>query len=620
LPPLRPAAFFWAVVPPWLEFERELPPPPDFLPPRLEAPGEFAIRAARCFDIPFSFSFSYCFSFLTLGRFPGMCTSLRPRNFPTEPGRKRPQSLRSRQRGVSEQPQAREDFEAAKADLRGQLDAERVRYRDLFEWAPDPYLVTDPTGKILEANRASERLLGTERRFLLGESLERLLADHERRPLRIMLARLPNLDVVRDWELALCDSVGRTFPAAVTASCMRDSGGRVTSLRWLIRDISERKRVEEQVVSANIELERRMHERTAALEEVDRERQETLARLEAVVDQIPAAIVIADATSGELVTANEHAERLLRDVLGDHATLDSWLSVGFHTDGTPYRREERPIIRALESGQTEHGEQIEFFRLDGSKGVFEISAAPVRDRDGKVIAAVSAYWDITERERQARAEREFITNAAHELRTPLAALASAVEVLQAGAKNEEFDRDRFLGHVEQQCDRLQRLVRSLLLLARAQSGQEAAEPEVIDVCDLLDAVAALFPAERIRVDVECDPDTTVLANRDLAEQALLNLLSNAVRYAPEGEIVLRASEQNGFVSLEVLDSGPGMAPEQRERAVERFYRGQIDDAEGFGLGLSIASQAAEALNGRLEIEPREPKGTRARLMLRSAHD
>src|SRR2546421_10260839 len=70
-PPLRPAAFFCAVVPPWLELERELEEC-DFFPPRLEAPGEFAIRAARCFDIPFFFSFSYCFSCLTLGRLPGM--------------------------------------------------------------------------------------------------------------------------------------------------------------------------------------------------------------------------------------------------------------------------------------------------------------------------------------------------------------------------------------------------------------------------------------------------------------------------------------------------------------------------------------------------------------------
>src|SRR5205085_9614219 len=72
LPPLRPAAFFWAVVPPCFEFEREDEFDPDFLPPRLEEPGELEIRAARSLDIPFSFSFSYCFSFLTLARLFGM--------------------------------------------------------------------------------------------------------------------------------------------------------------------------------------------------------------------------------------------------------------------------------------------------------------------------------------------------------------------------------------------------------------------------------------------------------------------------------------------------------------------------------------------------------------------
>jgi len=78
LPPLRPAAFFCAVVPPWEE--EDLPPDPDFFPPLLEAPGEFAIRAARSFDIPFRFSASYCFSFFTLGRLSGMVTSFRLRS------------------------------------------------------------------------------------------------------------------------------------------------------------------------------------------------------------------------------------------------------------------------------------------------------------------------------------------------------------------------------------------------------------------------------------------------------------------------------------------------------------------------------------------------------------
>jgi hypothetical protein len=84
-PPFRPAAFFWAVVPPWDRVDRR-PPLPDFFPPRLDAPGEFAMRAARSFDIPFSFSRSYCFSFLTLGRLLGIARTSSLKVFPASRG------------------------------------------------------------------------------------------------------------------------------------------------------------------------------------------------------------------------------------------------------------------------------------------------------------------------------------------------------------------------------------------------------------------------------------------------------------------------------------------------------------------------------------------------------
>jgi len=229
---------------------------------------------------------------------------------------------------------------------------------------------------------------------------------------------------------------------------------------------------------------------------------------------------------------------------------------------------------------------------------------------------------VTDRERRARAQREFVANAAHELRTPLAALASAVEVLQAGAKDDPVHRERFLRHVEEQCDRLQRLVRTLLVLARAQTGAEDARTEPIDVRALLEELSSHAP-DRLRVDVTAPPEVAVLANRDLAEQALLNLISNALKYAPEGEIVLAGRHSDGFVTLEVSDSGPGMEPEERKRALERFYRGKEPDFEqdGFGLGLPIAAQIAETLGGRLEILPagNGSSGTTVRLLLPATH-
>jgi PAS domain S-box-containing protein len=372
----------------------------------------------------------------------------------------------------------------------------------------------------------------------------------------------------------------------------------------------------DEIAHQNIRQEQRIRERTAQLEQAASEKDETLARLLAVLNQMPAGVVIAEAASREIVTVNEQAKALLAGVRPDEKTEPMW----------PYALKvapaamDRPMARALDAGERTSGELMEFIREDGTHGVFEVSAAPIRDREGNVVSAVGTFRDVTARERRARVEREFVTNAAHELRTPLAALASAVEVLQAGAKENEHDRDRFLGYVEQQCDRLQRLVRSLLVLARAQSGQERGATETIDVATLLAEVAALLPRERIRVDLRDAPGAAVVANRDLAEQALLNLVSNALKYAPDGDVLLAGRTDGGFVKIEVSDSGPGMDSEQRQRALERFYRGPSEVGEdGFGLGLSIAAQVAETLGGSLELErASDAGGTIARLILPAA--
>ena len=502
--------------------------------------------------------------------------------------------------------------------LRELLQQERVRYRDLFEWAPEAYVVTDSEGAILETNRAGEELFGYAAGMLRDIPMERLVADSERPAFRAMLGRMQMLEVIGDWELELVHSDKSSFPAAVTIAWMRDPGGRVGTLRWLIRDVTERKSAEQHIVSANIELDRRVRERTEELETVGREKDEVLARLEAVVDQLPAAIVIADAESRKVVAANEHAARLVRQVAGDVNTLDSWLTLGFHPDGRAYGVDERPLMRALTGGEAVTGQEIEFKRLDGRSVLYETSAVPIRNPEGEVVGAVAAYWDLTERVRLARAEREFVTNAAHELRTPLAALASAVEVLQSGAKEDPDQRERFLAHVEQQSERLQRLVRSLLLLARVQTLQEKPEREPIPVSSLLASIAQLGPADRVRIEHRCPPGTRVMSNRELAEQALLNLVSNAAKHAPDGDIVLSGQTENGRVALEVADSGPGMTGEQARRAAERFYRAN-EDVEGFGLGLSIAQQTAEALDGELRLES-DDAGTRARLLLPLADD
>ena len=329
------------------------------------------------------------------------------------------------------------------------------------------------------------------------------------------------------------------------------------------------------------------------------------------MQQVPLGLIIVD-ESERLLLANTRAQR----ILGFSGTPGS--AEGYRRDGSPYGPDEWPIVRSLRHGEVVIGERPRIVRPDGEEIVVEVSSGPIRDQDGKIIAAVSVFNDVTSVERRERAEREFVSNAAHELQTPLAAIIGAVEVLQAGAKDEPAERDRFLAHLERQCRRLGRLTSALLTLARVQTGAEAPRLELVELGPLVeDVVETIHPSPRVRVEIDCAEDIAVFANRELLEEALVNLLSNAAKYTRSGTITVEAAERKGMVEVAVRDTGRGMGPQDRERAVERFYRGADGDGSGFGLGLAIAAEAAKAIGSGLELESTPGGGTTARLSLRA---
>jgi signal transduction histidine kinase/HAMP domain-containing protein len=226
--------------------------------------------------------------------------------------------------------------------------------------------------------------------------------------------------------------------------------------------------------------------------------------------------------------------------------------------------------------------------------------------------------DLTEQERRELAEREFVSNAAHELRTPLTTIIGAVEVLQAGAKEDPAERDRFLAHIEREAGRLARLARAMLTLARAHSGQEPPRVEAVELAPLLrDVAAGLQPHVGVAIDVEAEDGLAVQTNRDLLEQALRNLGENAAKHTVRGSVALRAYGNGTTVTVEVEDSGPGISPEVQRHVFDRFYRGERD-ALGFGLGLAIVRESVRTLGGRIELDSSPGQGTVFRILLAPA--
>ena len=266
------------------------------------------------------------------------------------------------------------------------------------------------------------------------------------------------------------------------------------------------------------------------------------------------------------------------------------------------------------------------------RSLLEEGARPLNERvetdDGRALrvvglpagpadeTAILVIGDLTTDERRERAQREFVANAAHELRTPLTTICGALDVLRAGADGDPDARGRFLDHAQREASRLSRLTHALLVLARAQSRVEAPRRDPVEVRSVLQDVAATVePRDGVRVEVDCPEGLVVLAERDLIEQALVNVATNSAKHTASGEIRLGAERRGHHVCIEVADTGAGMTASVRERAFERFSRGERRGVDGFGLGLAIVREAVEAMGGEVTIDSTPGLGTRTRILL-----
>jgi PAS domain S-box-containing protein len=295
------------------------------------------------------------------------------------------------------------------------------------------------------------------------------------------------------------------------------------------------------------------------------------------------------------------------------------------------KRYAQAVARATDpKGNGELQEEIRIIRPDGEERCVSITGQTAFAGDPPyAVRMPGVAIDLTERKRseeaarkeqeeRERRDREFVANAAHELRTPLAGILAAVDALDAGAKDHPENRERFLGHVRRGAARLARLSESLLLLARA--GQQTGLPvDTVSVHPLLDQVAAdLRVHAGVEVVVQAPPNLSVVTNAGLLERVLVNLAENSAIHTTTGRIELKAGATPPDVTFEVRDTGTGVDPETTKRAFDRFYRGS-HEGDGFGLGLAIAKQAALAIGGELTVEPAGERGTLARLVLPTRH-
>jgi two-component system phosphate regulon sensor histidine kinase PhoR len=232
--------------------------------------------------------------------------------------------------------------------------------------------------------------------------------------------------------------------------------------------------------------------------------------------------------------------------------------------------------------------------------------------------AVLVLFDTTETRRLERIRREFVANASHELRTPVAAIVGVADTLAAGAAEDPGARGSFLDILSRHAHRLQQLTADLLDLARMEGGYKP-RVEIVPVESAIDSVVTtLRPrAEEKHLTLEIAPTTglQVRAERAAVEQIVTNLVDNAIKYTPDGGRIriYGASQQGQFVRLTIEDSGPGIEAAHLPRLFERFYRvdsARSRDVGGTGLGLSIVKHLALANGGDVSVESQVGRGSK----------
>jgi PAS domain S-box-containing protein len=349
------------------------------------------------------------------------------------------------------------------------------------------------------------------------------------------------------------------------------------------------------------------------------ETREAHGELLAIINTVPAALVIMD-PDGSIRLQNRAAEHLLGPAPATAAERKAYWERFTIRDGSgksvPVR--ELAPLRALR-GDEIIGEELEVNRPDNRSTIILVSAAPLTDEQGHITGVAAAFQDITRLRELDRMKDDFVSVVSHELRTPLTAIRGSLQLLLADELSVPNPDDRELLEVGlKSCDRLVRIINDILDISKIEAGQLKLNRRPLAVNEIVqhsvDGVQQIAMENDVRFIVDVPRTLSpVMGDADRLTQALVNLLSNAVKFAPPHSVVnVAAREEGAFVLLSVQDYGHGIAPEDLSRLFGKFQ--QLDGTAarrkgGTGLGLTITKAIIEEHGGHVTVDSTVGEGT-----------
>jgi len=363
------------------------------------------------------------------------------------------------------------------------------------------------------------------------------------------------------------------------------------------------------VASQNTELQAENRELRIEAQIASAEKQHT----EAIIFSISDAVIVTNRFD-ELMLANEAAEKLLEFKL-DNALRKNIDRITSDAAFVSLIREARNYARSRTRKVIEHNLEVK-----GEPRTFRVTLSCVSGGGGEVAGVVAVLHDVTREKEIARMKTDFVSNVSHELKTPLASIKAYIEMLMDGEAEDDATREEFYEIISSETDRLDRLIENILNISRIESGVIKVVREPLNLTSVVkQAVDVGAPQAKLKnielvsrlAPIYCQ----VEADRDMIYQAVLNLVSNAIKYTLDGgkvTVSVVVDERRHTIICEVSDTGLGIPADALPHIFEKFYRVKQHQevAKGTGLGLALTKHIIETIHdGKLSFRSEEGKGS-----------